>query len=265
MALHQSQASFQGYPSPTPMTRPPTKDLQKSSIVTIVVGIEPHQQEHKIHTELLCFYSPFFKKAVNSDFAEGKTGVVKLPDDEPEVFEIFQNWLYRDHLELTSVEASKMTLLLGLWVFGDKIQAPGFQNAAIEALRDRTVGSPRIFRLKDILFAYNNTPSASALREFIVDLYVWEGAIGESIEKFLNEDYPCDFIASVVQGYTKQFGRPSAKVVKNNRPYAHNAEKYYTPIPAVAPEEVAVTSSTLPVTTSSLPPYVSVVDWASMV
>ncbi|KAL9582618.1 MAG: hypothetical protein Q9212_003197 [Teloschistes hypoglaucus] len=255
----ESQAGFQGYPSPAPMTRPPTKDLQKSSVVTIKVGIELRQREYVIHTELLCFYSPFFKKAINSDFAEGTTGVVHLPDDEYEVFEIFQNWLYRDKLELTSAEAAKMTLLLGLWVFGDKIQAPGFQNAAIEALRDRTVGTPRIFRLKDILFAFGNTLTKSPLRQFIVDLYVWEGAVGESIEKFLHEGYPSEFIVSVVQGYTKQFHRPSAKVVKNNRPYAQSAEKYYIWVPAVAPEEVAVI-------TTALAPFGQddpIVDWAS--
>ncbi|KAL9586211.1 MAG: hypothetical protein Q9203_003942 [Teloschistes exilis] len=260
MTGEESPAGFQGYSSPAPMTRPPTKDLQKSSVVTIKVGIEPHQHEFTIHTDLLCYYSPFFKKAINSGFAEGKTGVINLPDDEFEVFEIFQNWLYRDNLELTQVEASKMTLLLGLWVFGDKLQVPGFQNAAIEALRDRTVGSPRICRLKDILFAFGNTSPASPLRQFIVDLYVWEGTIGESIEKFLREGYPHDFIVSVVQGYTKQFHRPSAKAVKNNRPYAQSAEKYYTQTPAAvaAPEEVAVITTILPPFDPARPP-----DWAS--
>ncbi|KAL8694755.1 MAG: hypothetical protein Q9218_000681 [Villophora microphyllina] len=220
----------QGDPSPAPLGRPRQKDLLRTT-VTILVGTEPRQDKYVPHAELLCHWSPFFKAAITGKFEEAETGVIKLPNDEPRVFDIFQDWLYNNSnkavLNLGPFDAGDVSLLLALWVFGDKYQVPGFQNAAMEALRTRTINEPRIFRLKDIQFAFGNTLDESPLRKFIVDLYVWEGAIGESIGKFLEEAYPNAFITGVVQGYTTQFARPSPKTVKNNRPYASNATRYY--------------------------------------
>ncbi|KAL8665497.1 MAG: hypothetical protein Q9202_002202 [Teloschistes flavicans] len=221
-----SQVGSQGNPGPAPKERPSTKQLQKT-VAIVKVGTGPRQDQYVIHAELLCYYSLFFKKALTGNFEEAKTGLVQLHDDDPEVFDIFQNWLYKQDLGLDASQCVRFTLLLSLWVFGDKVQVPSFQDAAIEALRDRTINTPRIIRLKDVLYVYENTSHESPLRQFIVDLYVWEGAIGESIEKFFDEGYPHAFIISIVQGYYAEFHRPSAKTVKNNRPYAQNAEKYH--------------------------------------
>ncbi|KAK6442997.1 hypothetical protein LTR95_000710 [Oleoguttula sp. CCFEE 5521] len=47
-----------------------------------------------VHKELLCSASPFFAAALNSTFAEGLDQTVRLPEEKPEIFEWFLQWLY---------------------------------------------------------------------------------------------------------------------------------------------------------------------------
>ena len=193
------------------------------------------QEEFMVHTELLCHYSPFFKAAISGNWTEAKTGVVNLPNDEPRIFEIFQSYIYAGSLDLLPEQVSDASLLVALWVFADKMQFPGLQNAAIEALRHQACNPPSHFRLKDLQYAFDNTTEASPLRKFITDLYVWDAAIDVSISTWLEERYPKAFIVGVVEGYCRQFLRPGLKTLAGKRPYAMNARLYYMPNEAVAP------------------------------
>ncbi|KAL8738996.1 MAG: hypothetical protein Q9181_000278 [Wetmoreana brouardii] len=176
---------------------------------------------------------------MSGHWAEAKTGVITLPDDDPIVFTIFQDWLYgqglklNQGLELDPSQAADASLLLGLWIFGDKVQVPDFQNAAIEALRNRITNPPRHFKLKDIQFAFEHTADGSPLRKLIMDLYVWESSLDGSIGKFLDEAYPKPFITGVVKGYFHQFPRPGPRSIQNKRPYAVNAELYHVRKPDI--------------------------------
>lgn len=216
----------------------PLRDLFRTAL-NIKVGVKSevkdNQEEYVVHAELLCYYSPFFKAATSGNWAEAKTGVVHLPDDDPRVFEVFQDWIYGARLGLMSGQDVDTSLLLALWVFGDKVQVPGFQNAAIEALRDRTCNPPRQFKLKDIKFAFENTAEESPLRKIIIDLYVWESSIDGSISNWLDEAYPKSFIAGVVEGYCVQFQRPGPIKLKKERPYAENAKRYHVTGEVLAP------------------------------
>ncbi|KAL8727409.1 MAG: hypothetical protein Q9166_006081 [cf. Caloplaca sp. 2 TL-2023] len=171
---------------------------------------------------------------MSGNWAEGKTGVVNLPDDDPKVFEVFSDWLYGERLELDPVQAGDIAFILAIWIFGDKVQAPAFQNAAIEALRAAAMNPPRSFKLKDIQTAFENTAEGSPLQKLIVDLYVWECPLGGLMAKFIHEDYPQAFIIQFADGYFQNFQRPAPKTVKTNRPYNQHAQHYYVPFPGIS-------------------------------
>jgi BTB/POZ domain len=61
-------------------------------MVHIKVGAE--EQDFCIHKDLIYHYSPYFKAAFNTGLQEAKTGIMKLPETDIEVFELFQGWLY---------------------------------------------------------------------------------------------------------------------------------------------------------------------------
>lgn len=63
-----------------------------SAIITLVVG-----SEHRLfaaHEDVLCL-SPFFRAALNQNFAEGNTKRIALPDEEPEIFSSVLEFMYK--------------------------------------------------------------------------------------------------------------------------------------------------------------------------
>lgn len=210
--------------------KPLYRDLLRT-VVVINVGTEDNRETFSTHRELLSFYSPYFRAMMNGSWEEAKTNIINLTADEPHIYEIFQNWLYGIDLDLDPPQARDISLMLRLWIFGDKVQVPGFQNAAIEGLRFATNEPPRVVRRSDVAAAFENSGEGSPLRKFIVDLYVWEGSLPGLMRKFLDESYPKAFIAQFFEGYVDAFPRCGAQTVKKNRPYGANAQRYYVPFP----------------------------------
>ncbi|KAK4692430.1 hypothetical protein P7C71_g4777, partial [Lecanoromycetidae sp. Uapishka_2] len=56
-------------------------------IVDIVVG--PAKKVFKIHKEILCSASTYFRAALNGGFKEAEEQTVELPDDKVKVFKYF--------------------------------------------------------------------------------------------------------------------------------------------------------------------------------
>lgn len=56
--------------------------------MTAVVGTE--KKEYNVHEQILCANSPFFKAAFEEEWAEGRERTIPLPEDDPEVFELYQ-------------------------------------------------------------------------------------------------------------------------------------------------------------------------------
>ncbi|KAL8857304.1 MAG: hypothetical protein Q9178_006070 [Gyalolechia marmorata] len=171
---------------------------------------------------------------LNGNWEEARSNTINLRADDPKVFEIFVNWLYGVNLELDSDQSKDISLLLNLWIFGDKIQVADFQNAAIEWLRYATSERPRVFRLKDIETAFENSAEGSPIRKLIVDQYIWEGPLYGQMKKFMEEGYPQVFIAQVFEGYVDAFPRPGWQTVRNKRPYGANALPYYIRFPGTS-------------------------------
>jgi hypothetical protein len=67
-----------------------------SEVARIEVG--PDREPFTIHVELLCFRSPFFRKALKGSFQEAQTRVMPMPDDDVDAFSRFELWLYSGHI-----------------------------------------------------------------------------------------------------------------------------------------------------------------------
>lgn len=73
----------------------PRSSFLYDSIVIVIVG--PTEHHFDLHKGLLCSWSGFFKAALNGNFIETE-GTVKLPEQDPETFRYFVNWLYTGKL-----------------------------------------------------------------------------------------------------------------------------------------------------------------------
>ncbi|KAJ9620969.1 hypothetical protein H2203_007556 [Taxawa tesnikishii (nom. ined.)] len=89
------QAPTALHPAPFNM-RTSFKDFH--TFATVIVGTpgckSAPQTEFRLHKEVLTRASPFFAAALNGAFAEGMDQTVKLPEEKPDIFEWFVQWLY---------------------------------------------------------------------------------------------------------------------------------------------------------------------------
>ena len=111
---------------------PPSLNFASSKVVTILVG--PAKTPFTIHKDLLCAHSPFFEKCLKSSFLERQRDEVELPEDSPEVFEHFVNWIYREDVFEPTDETS-VDLAIHTYVFADKLCMPALKNRLMTKIR----------------------------------------------------------------------------------------------------------------------------------
>ncbi|THX79949.1 hypothetical protein D6D05_04734 [Aureobasidium pullulans] len=138
-----------------------------NGIVTVVVGSK--KKSHSLHKDLLCFYSDYFRAAFNGSFKEATDGKIELMDVEPEVFDIFQVWLYSRRVQASQKPVLCYMTLAQLWVFGDKYQIPLLQNEVMDEIFARRARL-KVFHTPLVKLAYEQTPVGSPLRKAVIEI-----------------------------------------------------------------------------------------------
>jgi hypothetical protein len=184
----------------------------EGAITTLAVGEE--EVEYKVHEALLSERSEFFTSASKEEWKEGQEHRVPLPDDTPSVVDLYVQWIYSGRVlsgrtlggkipvkeEADGEECkngSQFDLLIGGFVFGEKIQDGGFKDAVVDALI-HTVRTPDE---KGVCWyptkswvdqAYVGTPEGSPFRRLLVDMYKYHGR-----DDWLDDQKNVDFLAEL--------------------------------------------------------------------
>jgi hypothetical protein len=69
-------------------------------MVTIQVGLESNDAKIVAHESFLTMRSEFFRRAMNGAWEEADTRVVKLPEDDPDIFALYINYVYTAQLAI---------------------------------------------------------------------------------------------------------------------------------------------------------------------
>ena len=133
-----------------------------------------------VHKSLVCRDSSFFKAACKGGFREAESNEVKLPDDEPEIFDNFVRWLYTQDIERPSTASGPdWEHLVNIYVLADKLGAPKFGNCVMQIIAqevwlkwdEEEEVEPSLPDAAAVCVAYENTPASSPLRQFLEDVY----------------------------------------------------------------------------------------------
>ena len=151
--------------------------------------VGPEEQCFYVHPSILAAHSEFLKSALKEEWTEGKDRVIKLPEDDPEIFYIYVQWLYTGTIfTKTKEEAHSFDHLVDLYLLGEKMLDQVFQNRVMDALvsatRERDENGKRYFH-DDLCIdkLYRNTPKNALARQFMVDVWVRRGR-----SKWISED-----------------------------------------------------------------------------
>lgn len=136
-----------------------------------------------MHKERATKFSATIAAAVKSEWKEATSGTVTLPEDDPELFEIFAGFIYTGGVHCTkqddpqNTQDTERARLADLWVFGDKLQAPEFKDAVVDAT-DESVRSGGAYPRKMHEIVYAKSVTTSAMRRLLVDMCIWAWAKG---------------------------------------------------------------------------------------
>ena len=121
-------------------------DLITRPTATILVGAD--EVVFHIPKALLCATSPFFKAALDGNFQEKDTQLLKLPEEDPRIFAIINRWMYCKelkhvldrHLDETGIEGNrnwkleKIHLACLIHTASIRLSIPDLPEEAVEAI-----------------------------------------------------------------------------------------------------------------------------------
>lgn len=181
-----------------------------------------------VHKNLVCRDSSFFKAACKGAFREAQSNEVKLPDDEPETFDNFVQWLYTRDFEkpATEVGGPDWECFFDTYVLADKLGAPKFSNYVMNVMvHEAETRWDQELSLPDaaaVCVAYENTPGSSPLRRFLVDLYCCNNRL--EIPKHAVPDEFVMEIAFTLKRRSVESGPP-------RRPWSYDGHRYHLEVP----------------------------------
>ncbi|PPJ55878.1 hypothetical protein CBER1_03767 [Cercospora berteroae] len=163
--------------------------------------------------------SKFFEAALNRQWIEGQEKKVNLPDDDPDIFSIYADWLFtgkiaskpeqseqseqRSHVANWPDVSEEQIIQAELYVLGEKLMDDAFCDYILRALVEvgkmkAWVGHEGYMPCRTaIRTIYNGTKHDSPMRKFLVDMYGYHGQ-KESFTEANVYGYPQEFLAGLV-------------------------------------------------------------------
>lgn len=136
--------------------------------------------------------------SLKDGWKEGIEPAIKLPTDDPDVFALYQHWLYNGALRTRGSEISiklshEYEFLVKAYIFGDKMIDADFKDSVIGAILEKL----RVYECFDLRLTnlvYENTTAQSKLLRLWLDVYFKAGKAEWLDETFVGASISCEFI-----------------------------------------------------------------------
>ncbi len=131
---------------------------------------------------------------------------MKLPEDDPDAFDLFVLWLYVGTLEVDNGNRNKASAYIQVWKLGDKLEIHALQdNPMLQLIQifDEQCLWAEMFGLM-----YDGSAPGCKLRHYAIDQILWDRHLGvpyDDTEKYLKlakvtEDIGLDFMRAGLRG-----------------------------------------------------------------
>ncbi|KAH6858575.1 hypothetical protein AA0119_g8052 [Alternaria tenuissima] len=185
----------------------------------VAIAIGPNKKVFRLHKDILCRESEYFRTAYNGRWKEAEEGVT-LEDVEVEVFKIFVRWLYTQQTpdsedydqedeegEYPGVEKFGF-MLLKACIFANRFLVADFERITHNLIIDHFLKCQCAW-YKHIIFAYENLPEDSLVLKLMVELQClyWSMDDDDEKEKRSRPDLPKEFLIQVMGRFAELRGR----------------------------------------------------------
>lgn len=199
----------------------------------MLVGDE--EQKFLVHKDIICNKSDFFRAAVTGPWKEGKTGVVRLPEVLPAVFEVYVGWLYTDQVDVATLlqaDGNKRTrdseelsdaehrgvidALISSFALGTMLQDVRLRNSIIDEYISFAEAVQRVANPCNIEMLCDAIPDDSTLMKLCVDY----AAVDMAKTIFAKEVHvwPVPFVIQIALAAVRDCDLPSLERSPSSRP-----------------------------------------------
>lgn len=184
-----------------------------NNVFTVTVGTGDDAEVFLVHDFLLKQTSKFFQTALKAEWKEGQEKKVDLPEDKPEAFGVYTEWLLHGKItpgtgkpteDLTSYDITLEHLLLAdLYVLGEKLMDDRFCAGVMKAvaelcLVEATDGGQFFPGERAINTIFEGTREGSPIRAWLVDEY-WAHGSKNWFEPPRSAEYCAEFLLELVK------------------------------------------------------------------
>lgn len=157
-------------------------------MVQITVGKDGDRQTFAIHKSFICDASPYFNDAFNTQslFVEAKTQQMNIDFTSPEIFGLFQKWIYQNKITDGDNVLPPIPDMVRLCVLAEKFKTPSLQNLAIRGLYGKKFCDGNVGGFS---YIYQVTTPGSALRRLFVESVLARKMSYQAMYKLLDNHY----------------------------------------------------------------------------
>jgi hypothetical protein len=148
-------------------------------VIVFLVGTEVPRR-FTIHEGLIRTRSDFVQLALRGEWKEARERTIPLPEDDPDVFSVYQQFLYggliyTSYKNAPSRPDDEYKVLVKAYILGEKIMDQEFKDSIVDAIIEK-LRTLRRFDTQLTDLVSDNTPFASPLRRLWMDAYYHFGS-----------------------------------------------------------------------------------------
>lgn len=180
-----------------------------------------------MHERIIRVHSDFFLGCLRRGWRETEEATVRFPEDDPELFRIFADFVYSGQLDTVRHDDRDDGFddewkRLGLcWALGEKLLSISFKDAVMDAIVDKII-TRRTYPIDLHHTAYSNSSGGNKMRELLVDVAVWcwkKEDFKDQREKAEGSEFFCDV--------SMRFCEMKGRVKKATRPWIDAGCQYH--------------------------------------
>ncbi len=195
-----------------------------STALTIRVGGVANSQTFLVNESLLTARSEYFRRAMNGKWLEYNTREIDLVDDDPDIFALYLNLVYKNELptatlrdadvetlgckELVWETNKELMVLFEIYAIAEKFQDTSAKDGVVAAVFQLTqnvswFGRPLVCGPRIIELVYSSTPVDSPARRLLVDMCC-NSQMGPLLRK--SPHLPKDFLSDLFMVMQRELG-----------------------------------------------------------
>jgi hypothetical protein len=189
------------------------------------IGVQAGDQIFYIHKNLISASSEFFKNATKPEWMN-KDKPIDMSDETAHLFKKYCQWLYTKLIPPKEPHENTYKYLARMYVLGEKIIDPAFQNAMVNAMithhasakPSQKVPGSKVPGWDSIEIIYKGTTEMAPARRLLVDIWVFNMVPSwDNLDKLKEAKYK-PFADDLLRALVEKRGIPDASTARPWKP-----------------------------------------------